>query len=79
MVQAVLGIDVGKHKLQVALLLPGKKPKPKVVTNTPEGHQTLLQWLNQTGVNQVHACLEATNTYGEAVAPELPALSSVEG
>lgn len=71
MVEAVLGIDVGKHKLHVALLLPEKKPKPKVIANTPEGHQALLQWLQQQGVNQVHACLEATSTYGEAVAAAL--------
>jgi transposase len=69
MVEAVLGIDVGKHKLHVALLFPGKKPK--AIANTPEGHQTLLQWLQQQKANQVHACLEATSTYGEAVAEVL--------
>lgn len=71
MVEAVLGIDVGKHKLHVALLVPGKKSKPKAIANTPEGHQTLLQWLQQQDANQVHACLEATSTYGEAVAEAL--------
>lgn len=71
MVEAALGIDVGKHKLHVALLFPDKKPKPKAIANTAEGHQALLQWLRQQGAKQVHACLEATSTYGEAVAQVL--------
>jgi transposase len=71
MVEAVLGIDVGKHKLHVALLLPGKKPKPKAITNSADGHQALLNWLQQQGCDCVHACLESTSTYGEAVAEVL--------
>jgi transposase len=71
MSQTYLGIDVGKHKLHLALLLPNGKSKPKVIPNTPEGHQELLTWLAHQQVNSVHACLEATGTYGQAVAEVL--------
>ncbi|NEQ28902.1 MAG: IS110 family transposase, partial [Microcoleus sp. SIO2G3] len=66
-----LGIDVGKHQLHLALLRPGRKPKLKVVANNAQGHQALLVWLNQQGCSSVHACLESTSTYGEAVAEVL--------
>ncbi len=36
MSQTYLGIDVGKHKLHLALLLPNGKSKPKVIPNTPQ-------------------------------------------
>ncbi len=71
MSQPVLGIDVGKSKLHIALLLPNGKSKPKVIPNTPEGHQELLIWLNHHQVSPVHACLEATGVYGDAVAEVL--------
>ncbi len=71
MSQPVLGIDVGKSKLHIALLLPNGKSKPKVIPNTPEGHQELLIWLNHQQVSPVHACLEATGVYGDAVAEVL--------
>lgn len=71
MAELVLGIDVGKSKLHVALLQTQGKTKPKVVANTAQGHQELLSWLSHQGVTQVHACMEATSVYGEAVAEAL--------
>lgn len=71
MSDAVLGIDVGKSKLHVALLLPNGKTKPKAVANTLQGHQDLLSWLQRQGLKQVWTCLEATSVYGEAVAEVL--------
>jgi len=71
MSDAVLGIDVGKSKLHVALLLPNGKTKPKAVANTLPGHQDLLSWLQRQGLKQVWTCLEATSVYGEAVAEVL--------
>lgn len=71
MTEVVLGIDVGKSKLHVALLQAQGKAKPKVVANTTQGHQDLLSWLSHQGATQVHACLEATSVYGEAVAEAL--------
>lgn len=73
-----LGIDVSKATLDVALLEPdpSKPPKPtkppkprhRVFPNTPGGHQQLLAWLRNRKAEGVHACLESTGTYGEAVA-----------
>ena len=69
----VLGIDVSKATLDAALLLdPGAaKARHKVFPNTPQGHGQLLLWLQEQGTAPVHATLEATGTYGEAVAVAL--------
>jgi transposase len=69
--QAVIGIDVSKKTLQVALLFPESKPKQKCFDNQIKGHQKLIEWIAQQGAQSVHACLESTSTYGEAVAEEL--------
>lgn len=63
----VLGIDVSKRKFDVALIDQGKL-KNKVCSNSLEGFRTLQVWLTKQGVQQVHACMEATGTYGEALA-----------
>lgn len=70
----VLGIDVSKSKLDVALLLNGKV-KSKVVPNTPAGHQVLLEWIGKSkaSVDVLHVCMEATGVYHEAVATTLHA------
>lgn len=64
----ILGIDVSKSKLDLALLHPDGKTRSKVVDNTPDGLAVLSAWLHQQGVTELHACLEATGTYWEAVA-----------
>lgn len=71
MAEQILGIDVGKQQLHVALLCPERKPKLKAITNSADGHQALLSWLKQQGCDCVHACLESTSTYGEGVAEVL--------
>lgn len=66
---AVLGIDISKNKFDVALLKDGKI-KNKVFENNPKGFESLTQWLAKQGVagdDKVHACMEATGTYGEAL------------
>lgn len=67
----ILGIDVAKAKLDVALRLPDGKLRSKVVDNTPEGFAVLSAWLHKQGVSELHACMEATGTYWEAVAEYL--------
>ena len=65
------GIDVSKNTLDAALLSQGKltrKPRHKVFSNSPQGHQQLLAWLTINGAPVVHACLEATGTWSDAVA-----------
>jgi len=73
-----LGIDVSKKTLDAALLNSSeaareatRKARHKIFANTPTGLQQMLEWLAQNEVVQVHACLEATGTYGEGVARAL--------
>ena len=44
---AVLGIDVAKDSLAVALLGPST-PRKRTFPNTPAGHQELLSWLSSS-------------------------------
>lgn len=64
---AVLGIDIAKAKFQVALLV-ADKVRHKTFPNTAVGFQQLAEWLHHHTVTRVHAALEATGTYGEALA-----------
>ncbi|MHB9158948.1 MAG: IS110 family RNA-guided transposase, partial [Thiobacillus sp.] len=64
----ILGIDVAKAKLDVALQLVDGKIRSKVVDNTPQGFAVLSTWLNKYGVTDLHVCMEATGIYWEAVA-----------
>lgn len=67
MEQAILGIDVAKQKLDVALL-QSQKTLTRQFDNSLSGFQQLHAWLTSLHVVQVHACLEATGSYGDAVA-----------
>ena len=67
----ILGIDVAKAKLDVALRRPDGKMRSRVFDNTPEGFTDLTAWLRKQGVMTLHACMEATGTYWEAVAEYL--------
>jgi len=63
----VLGIDVAKQKFDAALLANGKT-RHKACKNSAEGFEALTLWLEKQGVEKVHACLEATGSYGEDLA-----------
>lgn len=75
----ILGIDIAKATFDVALVaatVPAaprrERPRTRHYANTPDGIAALLAWLpaeRQT----LHACLEATSTYGLAVADALVA------
>ena len=67
MTEPVLGIDIAKLKFNLCLINPGGKLRHKVLPNTAAGFAQLLGWLSRHGVERVHACLEATGTYGEAL------------
>jgi len=67
MSRSVLGIDVAKSKLDVVLLL-NDKALVKKFDNNMKGFKLLRGWLSSLKIEQVHACLEATGTYGEAIA-----------
>jgi transposase len=68
---AVLGIDVAKAKFNVTLLFPDGRRRRKTCANSPAGCAELLAWVTRQGAGRVHACLEATGTYGELVATTL--------
>ena len=63
----VLGIDVAKLKLDVALIL-SKKTLTKQFANSAAGFNSLSCWLKSLDVGQVHACLESTGSYSQAAA-----------
>lgn len=66
MSKITLGIDVSKLKLDVALLIEDRF-LTKQFENSLKGFQAIQDWLLSLSVTQVHACLEATGTYGDAV------------
>lgn len=67
MSKAILGIDVAKKKLDVALRFD-QKILVRKFDNSPKGFKLLQGWLMSLHFEQVHACLESTGMYGEAVA-----------
>jgi len=70
MERTIIGIDVAKKKFDVALLL-GEKTLSGAFKNTAEGFAMFLRWLERHEVERVHACMEATGTYGEDLATYL--------
>src|SRR5438552_6759146 len=67
MTHAILGIDIAKDTFAVALLHDTHCEQGSF-PNTTAGMQKLLTWLKGRKVAHVHACMEATGTYGEALA-----------
>jgi transposase len=66
-----LGIDISKATFNAALLLDNGKLRHKVFSNNATGFQQLCDWLTKHKALTVHACMEATGTYGEALATHL--------
>jgi transposase len=71
--EAVIGIDVAKEKLDVVFLAVAAPQQPihKVFKNTKQGQQDVLVWVKRQGGQAVHACMEATGSYGEQLAETL--------
>ena len=69
--QHILGIDVSKLKFNVCLVRPDGKLRHRVFANNTAGFTELSEWLKKHHVAQLHACLEATGTYSEALALDL--------
>jgi transposase len=67
---AILGIDVAKETLDVALMQV-EKLITKQFANTTSGHQQLAAWLVRQEAAKAHICLEATGQYGDGVAEYL--------
>lgn len=60
MTQTFLGIDISKKDFHVFLLKEERGSKKKFTNNT-EGFASLNQWLKKQGVEELHACMEATS------------------
>ena len=67
MTEPALGIDIAKLKFNACLIKHGGKLKHKVFPNTATGFEQLCEWLSKQGAERVHACLEATGSYGESL------------
>lgn len=66
-----LGLDISKLKFNACLIREGGKLRHKVFPNDPAGFSQLADWLTMQGAARVHACLEATGTYGDSLATYL--------
>ena len=61
-----LGIDISKAKFDIHLI-GGEQTWSGQFDNTDQGFKQLHKWLKKRKGNQVHACMEATGSYGEAL------------
>jgi transposase len=66
-----LGLDISKLKFNACLLREGGKLRHKVFPNTASGFSQLADWLEKQEAARVHACMEATGTYGDSLATYL--------
>ena len=66
----ILGIDIAKFKFDVCLRTVGQSAVHHQSTfdNTAKGIRALQKWLLKHKAPVVHACMEATSRYGEALA-----------
>jgi transposase len=66
-----LGLDIAKLKFNACLVRESGKLRHKVFPNSAAGFAQLADWLAGQGAVSVHACLEATGTYGDSLATYL--------
>ncbi|MCA1634472.1 MAG: IS110 family transposase [Acidobacteria bacterium] len=71
MTRPCLGLDIAKVKFNACLIREGGKFRHKVFPNNPAGFAQLSDWLARQGVERVHACMEATGSYGDSLAAYL--------
>lgn len=69
-IQPILGIDVSKLTIDVALMV-GDKLRPRKFDNNAAGFAHLQLWLEKNGGTGAHVCMEATGRYYEALAESL--------
>src|SRR5579883_3515883 len=74
----ILGIDISKNKFDVNLraLAPSSARHSALFDNNPKGFAALERWLSGHKVNNpasLHACVESTSRYGDALAAWLHA------
>jgi transposase len=72
-----LGIDIAKLKFDCAFLSGNGKYKSKIFQNNSKGFLDLEIWLKKQKVESIHACMEATGIYREALAEHLSQNSNI--
>jgi transposase len=65
---AILGIDIGKDQFVTVLLHEEPAGHQATFDNTPNGFQRLRHFLKKRKLKTLHACMEATGRYYEALA-----------
>src|ERR1044071_9182728 len=71
MTTSPLGIDISKRKFAACLIRQDGRLRHRGFPNDADGFAQLSAWLTKYKVEQAHACLEATGTYGEALSTYL--------
>lgn len=64
---AWIGIDVSKEKLDACFLRPNGKTKCREFDNDVAGCRKLLSWVNSLAAPERHFCLEATGAYSHTI------------
>ncbi len=64
----ILGVDIAKQTFNVCLLDHTGRLQHALFANTRSGFEHLTTWLLERRHGQFHICLEATGTYGDALA-----------
>lgn len=69
----ILGIDISKDKFDVCLRAAASEGARHAATfpNHTKGFKALNNWLAKHSIGHLHACLEATSRYGDALALHL--------
>lgn len=67
---SVVGIDIAKRKFDCALLLE-ERFRTKVFENNASGIEACVHWIARHAATPVHACIEATGPYAQALAEAL--------
>ena len=67
MLESIIGIDISKKEISVALLNDKKVIKHKF-SNNNSGFEKLQSWLKKNNANKVKACMEASGSYGVKIA-----------
>lgn len=63
-----MGIDIAKDSFEVHLLIGDEAPESADFDNSPSGFKKLRRFVKKRNIKQLHACMEATGRYGEALA-----------
>ncbi len=71
---ATLGIDIAKDKFDATLIDENEETHYRQFNNDEKGFKKLQNWLNRRPIEQIHACMEATNVYWEDLAQFLQEL-----